>query len=201
MASDRDDVGALDQGATESTHQLITRARGGDLSALDRIFARHFRPLRRWASGRLPGWARDVTDTDDLVQETLVQTFRRIEKLDLERSGALQAYLRQAVLNRVRSEVRRSIRRPSKAGFDESMEAGAPSPLEYAIGREAIDRYEHGLSSLRPDERELIIGRVEMGYTYPELAEATGKPTSEAARKAAERALVRLAAAMARRRS
>jgi DNA-directed RNA polymerase specialized sigma24 family protein len=37
-----------------------------------------------------------------------------------------------------------------------------------------------------------------MGFNYEELAEALGKPTPEAARKAAHRALVRLAQEMDR---
>jgi RNA polymerase sigma-70 factor (ECF subfamily) len=72
----------------------------------------------------------------------------------------------------------------------------AASPLEEAIGREAVDRYERALTRLRSEEREAIIARVEMGYSYEELAEALGKPSSDAARKAAERALVRLAEEM-----
>ena len=47
----------------ESTLYLIERARSGDQEALDRLFARHSGPLRRWAAGRLPKWARDMTDT------------------------------------------------------------------------------------------------------------------------------------------
>jgi RNA polymerase sigma-70 factor (ECF subfamily) len=61
-----------------------------------------------------------------------------------------------------------------------------------------VDRYENALTRLRPAEREAIIARVEMGYTYEELADALGKPSPEAARKAAERALVRLAEEMKR---
>jgi len=37
-----------------------------------------------------------------------------------------------------------------------------------------------------------------MGYTYVELAEMLGRPSSEAARKAAQRALVRVAEEMQR---
>ena len=46
-------------------------------------------------------------DAQDLVQETALQVFRRIEAFDVRRPGALQAYLRQAVLNRIRNELRR----------------------------------------------------------------------------------------------
>src|SRR5262245_32168866 len=183
---------------SQSTFHLIERARRGDQEALERLFARHLKPLQRWASGRLPKWARDLADTDDLVQETLVQTFKRIEVFEPRRVGALQAYLRQAVLNRIRNELRRKRRRPLVEELDGQEIDQAPSPVEEAIGREAVDRYERALTRPRPEEREAIIARVEMGYTYEELAEALGKPTPDAARKAAERALVRLAEEMKR---
>ena len=89
----------------ESTAQLIERARTGDEHAIERLIVLHLKPLQRWASGRLPRWARDLADTDDLVQETLVQTFKRIEVFEARRVGALQAYLRQAVMNRIRDEL------------------------------------------------------------------------------------------------
>jgi RNA polymerase sigma factor (sigma-70 family) len=182
----------------ESTFDLIARARGGDQLAVDRLFELHFRPLRRWASGRLPKWARDLADTDDLVQETLIQTFKRIEAFEPRRVGALQAYLRQAVLNRIRDELRRKGRAPEAGELDDVEADSAESPLELAIGREAVERYEKALATLRPEEREVIVGRVEMGYTYQELADVLGRPSAEAARKAAERALIRLAEEMGR---
>ena len=182
----------------ESTFSLLERARAGDRHAIELLVARHRAPLQRWASGRLPRWARGMVETQDLVQETLFQTFKRIETFRPERVGALQAYLRQAVLNRIRDELRRVSRRPvTDALEDEHVDPG-PSPLEEAIGREATERYEAALAALRPEEREAIIGRIELGYTYDELAEALGKPSGDAARKAAERALVRLVEEMTR---
>jgi RNA polymerase sigma factor (sigma-70 family) len=180
----------------ESTFQLIERARVGDQEAIERLFARHLKPLQRWASGRLPKWARDLADTDDLVQDTLVQTFKRIEAFEPRRVGALQAYLRQAVLNRIRNELRRKGRQPHATDLENLDVESADSPLEQAIGREAVERYEQALQRLTAEEREAIIARVELGYNYEELAEALGKPTSEAARKAARRALLRLAQEM-----
>ena len=192
------DSDASDRMDPESTFRLLDRARAGDQEALERLFARHLKPLQRWASGRLPGWARDLADTDDLVQDTLVQTFKRIESFEPRGVGALQAYLRQAVLNRIRDELRRKGRRPEVADLDGRELDRASSPLEQAIGQEAVDRYERALVRLKSEEREAIIARVEMGYSYEELAEALGKPTPDAARKAAQRALVRLAEEMKR---
>ncbi len=182
----------------ESTFTLIERARAGDSQALEQLFARHQKPLQRWASGRLPKWARELSETDDLVQETLLHAFKRIGEFEPRRVGALQAYLRQAVLNRIREELRRKGRQPDATDLDDIEVDSAESPLEQAIGREAVKRYEQALARLREEEREAIIARVEMGYTYEELAEALGKPTPDAARKAAQRALVRLAEEMKR---
>jgi len=185
-------------GDLDSTFALLERARGGDEEALERLFARHLEPIRRWARGRLPRWARDLADTDDLVQDTLLQTFKRIEGFEPRRVGALQAYLRQAVLNRIRDELRRKGRQPDAAGLDGLEEDPARSPLEEAIGQEVVERYERALERLRAEEREAIILRVEMGYSYEEMAEALEKPTADAARKTAQRALVRLAEEMRR---
>jgi RNA polymerase sigma factor (sigma-70 family) len=182
----------------DSTFELISRARTGDQAAIERLFARHLKPLQRWASGRLPKWARDLAATDDLVQEALLQTFKKIEDFEPRRVGALQAYLRQAVLNRLRDELRRKARRPDLTDLEGLEDVAARSPLEEAIGRRAIEDYEDALGRLSPEEREAIIARVEIGYTYGELAEALGKPSADAARKAARRALLRLAEEMNR---
>lgn len=199
-----DDSGSGDRSkddSLDSTFHLIARVREGDRDALERLFARHLPPLQRWARGRLPKWARQLTDTDDLVQDALVQTFKRIDEFEPRRVGALQAYLRQAVLNRVRDEVRRKGRHPVTDADLEllELESGA-SPLEEAIGREGVERYEKALARLKPAERDIIIAKVEMGYSYAELAEILDKPSTDAARKAAQRALLRLADEMRRER-
>jgi RNA polymerase sigma factor (sigma-70 family) len=183
-------------GGPETTSHLLERARAGDEAAVNALFARYVGPLTQWASGRLPTHARDAADTQDLVQETLLRTFKKIEGFEARGVGALQAYLRQALMNQIRDELRRFDRRGAPEAIDSQVPDLAPSPLEQAIGREATERYEAALSRLRPEDRELIIARVELGFSYAELAEALGKPTVEAARKAAQRALVRLAAEM-----
>lgn len=186
------------QESLESTFELIERAREGDQDSLERLMARHLGPLRRFVSGRLPYWARDLSDTDDLVQDTLLRTFKKIEDFEVRGAGALQAYLRQAVMNRLRDELRRKGRAPAVVEIEgDGLELVAEgSPLEEAMGREAFERYQAALARLRPEEREAIIARVEMDYSYAELAEILGKPTPDAARKAAQRALVRLAEEM-----
>jgi RNA polymerase sigma-70 factor (ECF subfamily) len=137
-----------------------------------------------------------MAETQDLVQETLVQTFKKIEGFEHRGEGALQAYLRQAVMNRIRDELRRAGRRPAPEPLDPEAPDPGLSPLEAAIGVEAVEKYESALQRLTNGERELIIARIEMGLSYSELADAVGKPSPDAARMALGRALIRLAEEM-----
>ena len=182
----------------ETTVDLLARARLGDRAAVEQLFARHLKPLQRFARGRLPGWARELADTDDLVQDALLQTFKKMEGFESRHPGALQAYLRQAVLNRLRDELRRKARAPARVEMGDAERELSGSPLEVAVGRETLVAYEQALGRLRAEEREAVVGRLEMGFSYEELALALDKPTPDAARKAAQRALVRLAEEMQR---
>jgi RNA polymerase sigma-70 factor (ECF subfamily) len=187
---------AAPQPVWPSTLSLLTRAREGDRSALDELFSRCLPSLRRWARGRLPAWARDLADTQDLVQDTLLETFKHVDGFDHRGHGALQAYLRQSVLNRIRNELKRVGRRPATTDLDPELADSNKSPLEAAIGAEAVERYDAALARLSEDDRELVVARLEWDLGYAEVAEATGRPTANAARMAVSRALIRLAEAM-----
>jgi RNA polymerase sigma-70 factor (ECF subfamily) len=95
-------------------------------------------------------------------------------------------------MNRIRNEIRNAAKRPEKLELDEQEADEGRSPLDAAIGTQAVERYESALQRLRNDERELIVARLEMGLTYSELAAATGKPSPDAARMAVTRAIARL---------
>jgi RNA polymerase sigma factor (sigma-70 family) len=177
----------------ETSAVLLERVRLGDKDALDILLRRHVPALRRWARGRLPRWARDVADTEDLVQDTVLRGLRNLPTFDYRHDGALHAYLRQAVLNRIRDECRRVSKRPGLDNLDERLADDAASPLEAAIGARAVARYEAALQLLRPPDREAIVARIEMGYSYAEVAVMLRKPSADAARVAVSRALIRLA--------
>lgn len=187
-----------DEGLADSTQTLLRQVEAGDRDAESRLFARYLPALSRWARGRLPQWARDITDTQDLVQDAMLQTFKNLKTFECRGQGALHAYLRQAVLNGIREELRRRQRRPEVTEIDSRIADPATSPLEHAVGAETAERYERALQHLSIDEREAVIARVELGLSYKEVAEALGKPSTDAARMAVARALARLAQEMDR---
>src|SRR5688572_11599302 len=92
----------------ETTAQLLAWVREGDPAACERLVTRYLPMLRRWAHGRLPGHARALADTDDLVQVTLIRALGRVREFESSREGAFLAYLRRILLNAIRGEIRRS---------------------------------------------------------------------------------------------
>ena len=195
------DPDARPTSALESTAALLTRIRGGDEGAREQLVARYLPILKRWAHGRLPGYARDLSETDDLVQVTLIRALSHAVEFEPRREGAFLAYLRRILLNAVRDEIRRSMRRPSHEDLPESLPDPTPSVVERAIGRETMEKYEAALGSLPEEQQEAVILRIEFGFTHPEIASALGKPSSNAARMTVARALVRLMEAMGERRT
>jgi RNA polymerase sigma-70 factor (ECF subfamily) len=180
---------------TESTLGLVHRARAGDQTALEVLCSRYSPRLRRWASGRLPRYARDLLATEDLVQEALLQTVRRIGDFRSDREGAFQLYVRQTIMNRIRDQIRRPHVVQATEAPPEQVSRAA-SPLEELIGRETLERYEAALSRLSPEDQEAVVARLEMAGTYQELALVLNKPTADAARMAVGRAILRLAKEM-----
>ena len=201
MVPDRPGAGDPNEsslGEDESSLHLLQRAQAGDREAVNLLMARYLPRLKRWATGRLPRAARDLADTTDLVQNTLLQTFKRIETVQAGRDGGLQAYLRQAVMNGIRDELRRARRRPRLDPLAPTHAHPGPSPLELAIGQETAERYERALATLRSSDRDAVVARIELGCTYAEIAEMLGKSSTNAARMAVERAIVRLMEEMQR---
>ncbi len=181
-----------------ATQDLLAAAKRGDVRARDELLARYVPRLRTWASGRLPRFARSLLDTDDLVQDTLLRTLEGLDRVEVRGPGGFQAYVRQAVLNRIRDQIRWAGRRPGREEVPEDLHDPAPSPLEEAIGSDVLARYERAFTSLSESDQELLHLRIELGFEAEEIATMTGKPSRDAARMAVQRALGRLSEAMGR---
>lgn len=172
---------------------LLALARQGDVGALDRLIARYRPRLVFWAHGRLPRSARDLSDTDDLVQDTLIRTIDNLDTFVPETEGSFVAYLRRALWNRIRDELRRARTRPSRVPTEGSLLLDDnASPLETLISAEKVARYETALAALDPPLAEAIIARFELRHSFAELAGMLNKPSPDAAREYVERAVVAL---------
>ena len=190
----RSSIPAPAASAPESTESLIVSARTGDGRSRDALVRRFLPLLRQWAHRRLPPAARDLHETEDLVQLALMRALNHLDAFRSEGPGSFLAYLRQILLNQVRDEVRRVARRPR---VDDSVleiadEGLGGAPLERLIGEERLRAYENALAKLPQRQQALIVMRLELGLSYPEIAAEVGG-TPDAARVMVARALVKLA--------
>lgn len=176
----------------EPTIELVLRARGGDRPAMEALLERCLPPLKRWAHGRLPAAARGRLDTGDLVQEAALHVLGNLDTFEPRHVGAMQAYLRQSVINRIRDEIRRIVRQPPPLELPEDHPSDRTSPLEFAIQAEAYEHYRQALSRMSPKDREIIVARIEVQWSLAEIAHRFGMRTVDAARMAVTRAVKRL---------
>ena len=180
----------------DSTLDVLPRARSGDAAAARVLIERTVGPLRRWARGKLPRYARDAANTEDVVQDAVVRVLARVDHFEHRSVDGMQAYLRESVRNRIRDEVRRVGRRGVSQELPDALHDHGYSPLEELIRQERSDRYLAALRTLKPHERMAIIFRMEHHHSFEEIAEKLGKATPDAARMAVTRAVKRLADAI-----
>jgi RNA polymerase sigma factor (sigma-70 family) len=176
----------------EPTIELVVRARTGDRPAMEALLERCLPPLKRWAHGRLPAAARGNMDTGDLVQEAALHVLGCLDRFEPRHVGAMQAYLRQSVINRIRDEIRRIGRNPPPLELQDQHASDRTTPLEAAIQSEAYEHYREALSKLSTKDREMIVARIEVQWSLPEIAHRFGMRTVDAARMAVSRAVNKL---------
>lgn len=175
-----------------NTQDLLDRARDGDTRARDALLRRYQGALTRWAHGRLPSHARDLSETADLVQLTLLRAVSHLEDFDPRHPGAFTSWLRRIFQNLVLDELRRSKARGGQAPRLE-LDAGVPAEIVDAVGADSLANYHSALETLPQDLREAVVLSVEFGLSHEELAEAIGAPSANAARMRVSRALAQLA--------
>ena len=180
--------------------ELVLRASAGDQAAYTQLYERYKPRLQRWAHNRLPHGSRGALQTEDLVEDTLTQVFQHLTTFNPRHEGAFQGYVRTTLLNRIRDVARRHKRRGEPSPLDSEIVALEPSPLDEAIGSETLARYDAALDRLRPEDKELIIARIEMGLPYAEIQIMFEKPSVAAVHMAVSRALIKLAEEMAHER-
>lgn len=194
--SSTDDSTKPNETATDSTLIILERARAGDRAAAQTLIERAVPPVKRWARGRVPASVRGEANTEDVLQDAVVNTLRLVSASRLKSVSGLQFYLRRSVMNRIRDLIRRTIRRGGPAALVDDVASDRPSPLESAVRAERLEHFLAALQRLTPADRQLVVWRVELGYSVVEIAQRLGKPVPTTAMRVS-RALQRLKAALA----
>ena len=151
--------------AEEDLDTLLKLVARGDQGAFEALYERLARP----AYGLVRKVLRDPAQSEEVVQEVLLEVWRTAARFDPARGGAATWVLtiahRRAV-DRVRSETAAAERERRAQRDAATLDAGTDS-FEASLDAAALRRCLEGLSDV---QRQSITLAYYGGYTYPEVA-------------------------------
>ena len=179
-------------GESRSDSSLIQAWRGGDERAATELVRRHAAPLARFLSAAGAGAGAGAgEDVEDLVQETFLRAFRRIETF--KGVSSFRTWLMTIGSNLLKDSWRRRSRRPevSLEGRDIVDEGG--DPQDKVVAGDVAARIGAFVQTLPRMQRDVFLLRAQQGVEYQEIASALGT-TVGAARVHYHHAIKRLKA-------
>ena len=175
-----------------TTAILLEGVKSGDQQAAEQLMATYHPLLSRWAKGRLPHYCRDLAETSDLVQETLMIGLKKAGDFESKRPGSFLAYLRTILLNRIRKEMSRQ-KGAYRIAITQSLQH---SHLQQSGHLDTLVEYDQALDKMSEEQREALLLRIEFGLSFQEIADLTQRPSANAARMFVSRSMLELAEQM-----
>jgi RNA polymerase sigma-70 factor, ECF subfamily len=153
---------------------LVTRAKDGDRLALDALCARHAPRVERLARHLL----RDPEDAEDAAQEALAKVCVRLKQFRGESQFA--TWLHRLVVNTCRDAAERRSTRCHEQLADDLHAGPDADPLRAASMSELRRELCDSLAEVSPRQAQVVVLRDTLGYSFEEIAEATGMPVGTA---------------------
>ena len=191
----------------QTTIRLLRDARGGKRTAMEDLFTRYLPKVRRIVALRLGFPLRDFALYEDLVQESLLRAFEKLDTFEEMTEGTFQNWIASCVMSSINLYFRKEGAkkrgkgkiRPLKGLKSEGLsvsifKAKGPGPSTVASSRELEDRIEEVLLGLKSHHREVIILRHLCDMSSQEIADAMGFGNPATARKVLSRAMEQLKA-------
>jgi len=178
---------------------LLRAARDGSPEALGQLYDRCAGRLLAIIRLRMGRDLRARLESRDILQNTLLKSFQRLDQFEGADGPSLIAWLARIAENEIRDQAdfQHRQRRDVAAGVSLD-DTGAPplaarvrSALSQAIVSEETERLERALEALEPDHREVIILRKFEELSFREVAARMGR-SEDACRMLLARALTAL---------
>jgi RNA polymerase sigma-70 factor (ECF subfamily) len=185
----------------EDVRDLLERARDGDHQALEDVLARYRPPLRERIRVLMGPGARRVADSEDFVQEALIEVLQALERYRIRDERSFLRWATQIARNNIRDQVRRRheqvVASFTSQLLGEEAGTGAKTPSgEAALGEDVLRMFE-ALERLRPMDRLVLELRDLQGLPYSDIAAQLDHATVEAVIKRHARAMRRLSRILA----
>ena len=167
--------GQPDPAAPAEEERLVAEAQRGSLDAFNRLVRAYERQVYNVAL-RVVG---DVDTAEDVTQDTFLLAYRSLHQF---RGGIFRAWLLRIATNRCYDELRRRQRRPAGSLEELAFEPrtqwstlpAAEEPHARAERLELAGLLEAALRQLPDDQRVVVVLSDIQGYSYEEIAAATG---------------------------
>lgn len=156
--------------------EVIRRVRAGDRDCFGVLVDRYAGRIARLVRG----FVRQAEDAEDVVQESFVKAFARLDRFDGR--SAFYTWLYRIAANTAMDHNKKVRRRPAPLPLEAPSEEGdrpgnmpadrAPGPDRRAEGSEARARIDEAIESLPRKYREVLVLREIEGLSYGEIARA-----------------------------
>ncbi len=187
----------------EETAKLVAQAQGGNVDALNELFARYHQTMIEVARKQLGPRLRLKEDPDDLAQTTFREATRDFARYRYRGENSLVAWLIQILKNKIRDKAEFYSARKRDQGRERSLEGGRDSGLEEGafqfpshdlsvtqmVSRdESVDLLRRALVDLSDEHRKAITLVFFEGLTLREAGERMGGKSEDAVRMMLRRA-------------
>lgn len=174
------------------TQELLSGARRGDSSAINRLLDRHREALRRMVQMRLDQKIQGRIDVSDIVQDVLVEANRRLPQYLEDPALSFHLWVRQIAKDRIidahrrhRVSAKRSVDREQSLAVPAALDRSAVelaaqlrdpelTPAAAATRQEMTQLVEQALTHLSEPDCEIIMMRHYEQLSNTEVAEVLG---------------------------
>jgi len=189
------------------TQQLVTLAKDGDESALNRLCKVYSERVRWMVRLRMTRELRSKLESMDLVQDVFVHALQGLGDFTYENEGDFIRWLSKIAENSLRDNLdklhadKRDIRKEVRLGgygpTTGDRFAGTPGPIDTTTPsvimsrKEDLDKLENAIDELKPEYRKVIVLAKIDGLSYNQIGERLGK-SADAVGHLLSRAMVAL---------
>ena len=178
----------------QKTQHIVALAKEGNQPALNQLCSVYGERVRRIIRFRLDTKLRPKLDSIDLVQDALILALGGLKDFTYRNEGDFLRWLSRIAENKLRDiskkfyadkrDIRKEIsfkqERSSTDGwfFGAAEPIGTTTPSVIMRKKEALDRPEKALDTLKPEYREVIMLKRIEGLSHAEIAERLNKSTN-----------------------
>lgn len=172
------------------TQRLVTLAKDGDQSAMNKLFAVYNARVLRIVRMRMGRELRSKQESMDIVQDAFISALRSLDNFTYQNEGDFLRWLSKIVENRIRDNIgklhanKRDVRKEiplNNTSATQDTFAGTFEPIDNTTpslilsNGEGLNKLEKAIGELKPEYREVIILTKIEGLSHKEVGEKLDK--------------------------